>query len=117
MSDTAVEPAKNPAGKIALITIILLLLAVLIYTLTDRMAPSSSRGIVSAHVVQIAPRVPGEVLRVQVQDDAVVEAADPLFQIDPQPFELAMKQAEANLASTVQNIDASGPHWWPRRRP
>ena len=92
MSDTAAEPAKNPAGKIALITLILLSLAVLIYTLTDRMAPSSSRGIVSAHVVQIAPRVSGEVLRVQVQDDAVVEAGDPLFQIDPRPFELAVKQ-------------------------
>ncbi|MEX3314122.1 HlyD family secretion protein [Sulfitobacter sp. PS-8MA] len=108
MSDTAAAPAKNPAGKIALITIILLLIAVGLYSLTDRMAPSSSRGIVSAHVVQIAPRVSGEVLRVQVQDDAVVQAGDPLFQLDPQPFELAVKQAEANLTSTVQNIDASG---------
>lgn len=100
-------PRRNPAGKIALIVGVLLVALVVLYALSDRMAPASSRGIVSANVVQIAPRVSGEVTQVLVQDDAVVQAGDPLFRLDARPFQLAVAQAEANLASTTQGINAS----------
>lgn len=108
-SSTPTPPAaRNPASKIAAIVVALLLILVVIYALSDRIAPSSSRGIVSAHVVQIAPRVSGEVTQVFVEDDAVVQAGDPLFSLDTRPFELAVNQAVANLNSTTQNINASG---------
>lgn len=99
--------AQNPAGKAALGVTVLLLGLVAMYALSDRMAPSSSRGIVSAHVVQIAPRISGRVTDVMVVDDAVVRAGEPLFAIDSQPFELAVRQAEAQLSTAVQGIDAS----------
>lgn len=99
--------SSNPAKTIAIGVVLLLVILAIIYALSDRLAPSSSRGFVSAHVVQVAPRVSGDITDVMVQDDAVVQAGDPLFSIDARPFELAVKQAEANLASTVQGIDAS----------
>lgn len=108
MSDDNTTPAaKNPAPKVAIVVVLLLLAMVVVYALTDRMAPSSSRGIVSAHVVQIAARVAGEVTQVLVQDDAVVQAGDPLFVLDTRPFDLALAQAEANLTSATQGVDAS----------
>ncbi|MGV8942852.1 HlyD family secretion protein [Thermomonas sp.] len=61
----------------------------------------------SANVVQIAPRVSGEVTQVMVADDAVVQAGEPLFSLNALPFELATRQAEANLAAAGQNINAS----------
>lgn len=105
--DDITPPAKNPASKIAIVMVFLLLAMVVLYALADRMAPSSSRGIVTAHVVQIAARVSGEVTEVMVEDDAVVQAGDPLFRLDTRPFDLALAQAEANLTSTIQGIDAS----------
>lgn len=108
MSETVENPAKNPAARVAIVVVVVLLVMVVLYAMTDRMAPSSARGIVSAHVVQIAPRVSGEVTRVHVADDAVVQAGEPLFSIDPRPLELAVRQAEANLTSATQNVDASG---------
>ena len=98
---------KNPARSITAWVIILLIVLTLIYALSDRMAPSSSRGVVSANVVQIAPRVSGEVTEVMVEDDAVVQAGDPLFSLDARPFELAVRQAEANLTTAGQGINAS----------
>ena len=98
----------SPAKKVAISVVLLLLVLVVLYALSDRMAPASSRGIVSANVVQMAPRVSGEVMQVMVDDDAVVQAGDPLFSIDARPFELALRQAEANLANTTQGISASG---------
>lgn len=106
--DPAPVPAKNPAAKIAAVVVVVLLGLVVLYAMADRMAPSSSRGVVSAHVVQIAPRVSGEVTQVHVEDDAVVQAGDPLFSLNPRPFELAVQQATANLTATTQSIDASG---------
>ena len=100
-------PPRNAAKPIAIGVVVLLIVMAALYALFDRMAPMSSRGIVSAHVVQIAPRVSGEVTQVFVDDDAVVQAGDPLFALDSRPFQLALQQAEANLASTVQGINAS----------
>jgi multidrug resistance efflux pump len=84
-----------------------LVVLALFCALMDRNAPGSSRGIVSARIVPIAPRVSGEVIQVHVADDAVVEAGAPLFSIDPRPFELAVRQAEADLTMAMQNVDAS----------
>lgn len=108
MSDTDEQTqARNPAKPIAVGVVVLLIVLAIVYALGDRLAPASSRGFVSAHVVQVAPRVSGDVTQVMVQDDAVVQAGDPLFALNSRPFELAVQQAEANLANTVQGIDAS----------
>lgn len=101
------KPSSSPAKAIAIGIVVFLIFLAVTYALSDRLAPASSRGFVSAHVVQVAPRVSGDITDVMVQDDAVVQAGDPLFSIDARPFELAVQQAEANLASTVQGIDAS----------
>ena len=108
MNDTT-TPAKGPdsARIIAIGVVLLLVLIAALYAVMDRSVPSSARGIVSAYVVQIAPRVSGTVTQVHVADDAIVQAGDPLFSLDPRPFELAVQQAEANLASALQNVDAS----------
>lgn len=106
-SSEAKTPAANPAKIIALVVIVVVIGLAALYALGDRLAPTSSRGIVSANVVQVAPRVSGEVTAVLVADDAVVQAGDPLFSLDARPFELAVRQAEADLANTVQGIDAS----------
>ena len=104
---TSAGSSEGNARKVAIGVVIALVILVFLYALTDRLTPSTSRGIVSAQVVQIAPRVSGEVVEVHIEDDAVVQAGDPLFSIDPHPFELALRQAEANLKTALQNIDAS----------
>lgn len=105
-NDTEMPP-RNPTGIIALGVIAVLLVLTVIYALSDSMTPTSSRGIASAHVAQIAPRVSGEVIEVLVDDDAVVQAGDALFTLDARPFELAVRQAEASLATATQGVDAS----------
>lgn len=102
-----IEKSKLSAKAITLSVTGLLVLIAFLYAAMDQYAPSSSRGFVSAHVAQIAPRVSGQVTAVMVSDDAVVQAGDPLFSVDSRPFELALRQAEANLANTMQGIDAS----------
>lgn len=100
-------PQRDRAGLIAIGVSALLLVLVVLYALSDRMAPASSRGTVAAHVAQIAPRISGQVIEVMVADDAVVQAGTPLLSLDARPFELAVRQAEAQLATAGQSISAS----------
>jgi multidrug resistance efflux pump len=97
----------NPARKIALFVILIVVLLVSWYSATDRLVPYSSRGAVAAYVAQIAPRVSGQVTEVIVRDNVIVSAGDALFKIDDRPFLIALRRAEASLAQATQSINAS----------
>lgn len=98
---------KSGAGKVGLV-IILLLMAVLAWHVTsDLMVPSSSTGSVTAVTALVAPRVAGQVKEVLVADNQQIAAGEPMFALDAAPFDLAVRQAEANLAQVIQTVDAS----------
>jgi multidrug resistance efflux pump len=59
--------------------------------------PWTRDGQVRGHVIQMAPRVTGMVTGIAVIDNQFVHKGDLLFEIDPEPFEIAIAQAEANL--------------------
>jgi multidrug resistance efflux pump len=59
--------------------------------------PWTRDGQVRGHVIQMAPRVTGMVTSIAVIDNQFVHEGDLLFEIDPESFEIAIAQAEANL--------------------
>lgn len=76
-------------------------------TASDHEAPRSSRGVVSAGIAQIAPRVSGRVEQVTVRDNTIVDKGDVLFQIDARPFQIAVDRAKAALDEATQGVSAS----------
>ena len=59
--------------------------------------PWTRNGQLRGQVIQVAPRVSGPVIKVAVIDNQFVNEGDLLFEIDPEPFNIAIAQAEANL--------------------
>ena len=59
--------------------------------------PWTRDGQVRGHVIPGAPRVSGMVTHIAVIDNQFVQEGDLLFEIDREPFEIAIAQAEANL--------------------
>lgn len=59
--------------------------------------PWTRNGQVRGHVIQVSPRVSGMVTGIAVIDNQLVRAGDLLFEIDPEPFQIAISQAEAQL--------------------
>jgi multidrug efflux system outer membrane protein len=77
---------------------LLLLFAVLAYkVIADRLTPYSAQALVDAPLAQIAPQVAGQVVKLDVVDNARVKKGQLLFEIDREPFEIAVRTAEANL--------------------
>ena len=69
--------------------------------------PWTRDGQVRGHVIQVSPRVSGMVTGIDVIDNQKVQAGDMLFQIDTEPFEIAIAQAEANLQRAHISSEAS----------
>ena len=73
----------------------------------DRLTPYSSHATVQAYIVGIAPEVAGNAVEVAVIDNQVVDPGDLLFRIDPQPYEVAVREAEAAVDRAGQSIGAN----------
>ncbi|HET6389845.1 HlyD family secretion protein [Hyphomicrobium sp.] len=54
--------------------------------------------------VAINPQISGQVTRVAVQPNEVVKKGQLLFEIDPQPFQITLDEAKANLASVSEKL-------------
>jgi multidrug resistance efflux pump len=101
------ETPRDPVRRWTLIVLGLITVLFLYSIIADRMTPYTSQATVQAFVVRMAPEVAGRVMEVNVIDNQRVKAGDVLFRIDPQPFAIALAQAEAKLASVGQTIGAS----------
>ena len=62
--------------------------------------PWTRNGQVRGQVIQVAPRVSGMVTHIAVIDNQKVAQGALLFEIDAEPFEIAIAQSEANLERT-----------------
>ncbi len=87
----------NIVSQVITITIPIVGLTALILFL-NIVAPSSADVRVINYVVPVVPRVTGRVTEVPVEANRPIKKGDVLFKIDPVPFELDVKAAEANLS-------------------
>ncbi len=60
---------------------------------------STDNAYVGAQKVLITPDVSGKIVHVAVREGQHVKPGDELFKLDPEPYELALNQAEAKLAT------------------
>ncbi len=61
--------------------------------------PWTRDGRVRADIINVAPDVSGYVVAVPVRDNQLVKKGDVLLQIDPEHYQIAVKQAQALVAS------------------
>ncbi|WP_274626600.1 HlyD family secretion protein [Arvimicrobium flavum] len=55
--------------------------------------------------VTIASEIPGRIVDANVADNAQVKAGDVLFVVDPEPYRIALSQADAALAAARLNVE------------
>jgi multidrug efflux system membrane fusion protein len=69
--------------------------------------PRTDDAILRANVVGIAPRVHGQIIRLNVVDNQEVREGDVLFEIDPEDYRLTLERARSALASLDQQIEVA----------
>lgn len=91
--------AKTLSAMAALV----LLLGWLAYQHYHDATRSTENAYIEADVVNVASQVAGRVIRVYVQENQFVKKGDALFDVDPEPYRIALSHAQADLAQALQN--------------
>ena len=76
------------------------------YLAADRTTPYTSNVRVKGMVIDIVPKVTGEVVLVAASNGQVIERGDLLARIDPRPFQLKADRARAALDLATQSVGA-----------
>jgi len=102
-------PAQPGHGaRIGAIVVLVLIVASLAwYFVSDRLTPYTSQARVQAFVVPVAAEVSGRVLKVHVRNNDEVKQGQPLFDIDPAQYRIALQRSKSDYESVRRSVNAS----------
>ena len=108
-NDTAAGRHRLSARKLIKWLVILLALAAAAffgyrYWHHSQLYASTDNAYINANTVEIAAQISGQVTKVHVTNNQVVEQGAPLFEIDPRPYRLALEKAQAQLQLAQQSV-------------
>src|SRR5690606_30445728 len=86
------------------IVILALLAWALWYVFVGRWHEGTDDAYVQGNVVAVTPQVAGTVVAINAEDGMKVQAGQVLVQLDPNDAQVALAQAEADLAATVRQV-------------
>jgi len=95
------EAAQQKSGRkfIVIAVVILLVIGAAIFYWRSTYTESTDDAQVDGDLYQVSSRVTGQVIKVYVDDNQQVKVGDPIAEIDPKDYQVALEQAQANLAS------------------
>ena len=107
------ESITRGRGRAFLIFFFFLLIAAaggLFYWLQARQFESTDDAQVVAHFNPVSARIDGSITKVYAEDNQIVKPGDPLVELDPRDFEVALIQARAQLAEARNMVTAQQPN-------
>jgi multidrug resistance efflux pump len=102
------SPAAGRGTRIGAAVIAgLIVVSLVLYVVGDRLTPHTSQARVQAFVVPVAAEVAGKVLKVHVSNDQEVQPGQPLFDVDPEQYQIAVQRAHSDYESMRRSVNAS----------
>ena len=91
----------------AIVVLVLIVASLAWYFVADRLTPHTSQARVQAFVVPVAAEVSGKVLKVHVKNNDNVQPGQPLFDIDPLPYQIALQRSRSDYESVRLSVSAA----------
>ena len=98
--DEEVPAQKSGRKFIVIAVIILLVIGASIFYWRSTFSEDTDDAQVDGDLYQVSSRVTGQVVKVYVDDNQTVQAGQAIAEIDPKDYQVALEQAQANLASS-----------------
>ncbi|WP_255460550.1 HlyD family secretion protein [Edaphobacter albus] len=94
------SPEKKSRRKLVVIAVVALLaIGAALFYWHSTFTEDTDDAQVDGDLYQVSSRIAGQVIKVYVEDNQEVKAGDLLAEIDPKDFQVALEQAQANLAN------------------
>src|SRR5580658_7867657 len=106
-------PVTRGRGRAFIIFFLFLIVAGgvgIYFWLQSREFESTDDAEVEAHLNAISSRVDGSITRVYVDDNQFVKKGDPLVDLDPRDFQVAVDEARAQVAQARSQVTAQQPN-------
>jgi len=101
-----VAPPSRRRG-IAIVVILVVALIALGVWWRSTYSEDTDDAQVDGHLIQVSSRINGHVLKVYVAENQQVKAGDPIADLDPRDYQVAVENAQAALASAQANAAAA----------
>jgi multidrug efflux system membrane fusion protein len=102
------EDRRKIAGRIISIVSVLAVVAAILWVwAVMEHHPRTDDAIAAANVIRVAPRVAGQIIKLNVQDNQEVKEGDVLFELDPADYRLALTNAQAALDALNEQIEVA----------
>jgi membrane fusion protein (multidrug efflux system) len=101
-----IEPQSHRRGILIAAVVVVVLVALGVWW-RSTYSENTDDAQVNGHLIQVSARINGQVAKVYVEENQVVKAGDPIADLDPRDYEVAVENAEAALASARANAAAA----------
>ena len=92
------QPKKRNRGIMIAVVVLVVLISVGVWW-RSTYSEDTDDAQVNGHLIQVSSRVNGHVAKVYVEDNQVVKSGDPIIDIDPRDYQVAVENAQAALDS------------------
>jgi membrane fusion protein (multidrug efflux system) len=105
------EPKKPPIYKkpafiiTAIVVGVLLIVGGIILWLILRQFVSTDDAYVDGNVTQVSPQISAQIVALHIQDNQLVHQGDLLLELDPTDYQIALNQAQAQIASAQGKLE------------
>jgi len=97
-ADTEVAPPRRRRGIIVTVIVVLVLVALGLWW-RSTYSEDTDDAQVNGHIIQVSARIAGQIIHVDVNENQYVNRGDPIAELDPRDFEVAVENAQAALDS------------------
>ncbi len=101
-----VQPRSRRRGIIIVVIAVILVASVGLWW-HSTFSEDTDDAQVNGHLIQVSSRIAGQVLKVYVDENQMVKKGDPIADLDPRDYQVAVENAKAVLASAQANAAAA----------
>ncbi len=107
--DTTTEVAQPRSRRrgIIIVVVAILIVGALAFWWHSTFTEDTDDAQVNGHLIQVSSRISGQVQKVYVDENQLVQKGDPIVDLDPRDFQVAVENAKAALASAQANAAAA----------
>jgi membrane fusion protein, multidrug efflux system len=99
-------PQKSRRGILLVVALVVIAIAVGLWW-RSTLSEDTDDAQVNGHLIQISSRINGHVLKVEVEENQVVEKGATIAELDPRDYQIAVENAQAALANAQANLAAA----------
>jgi len=107
VEETEIGQPKSRRRGIAVVVVAIVVLIAAGLWWRSTFSEDTDDAQVNGHLIQVSSRIAGQVLKVDVEENQVVKAGDTIAELDPADYQVAVENAEAQLATAQANAAAA----------